>query len=203
MMPILTPSEGLMAIELDPVVDFDDRRLFELCRRNRDLRIERTAAGELILMSPAGGKTSDRNAEIVTQLRTWARRDGTGRSFDSSAGFTLPSGAMRSPDAAWEERPRLSALAAEQQERFLPLCPTFVIELRSPSDPLAKLQAKMEEYVENGARLGWLVDPADRRLYVYRPNVEPEVLENPGSVSADPELPGFVLELAEVWDPIW
>ena len=120
------------AIRLDPVVEIDDEQLFELCRRNRDLHIERSAAGELIVMSPAGGKTSDRNAEIVAQLRNWARRDGTGRPFDSSGGFTLPDGAMRSPDAAWVERSRLTELTPEQQEQFLPLCPDFVVELRSP-----------------------------------------------------------------------
>lgn len=204
-MPIPTSSSvpSTMALQLDPVVEIDDRQLFELCRRNRDLRIERTATGELIMMSPAGGKTSDRNAEIIAQLRNWARRDGTGRPFDSSAGFILPSGAMRSPDAAWVERSRLRALSHEQQDRFLPLCPSFVVELRSPSDPLAKLQSKMAEYIESGARLGWLIDPGERRLHVYRPDTDPDVLENPSAVSADPALPGFVLELAEVWNPAW
>ena len=192
-----------LALQFDPVVEIDEGQLFELCRRNKDLRVEKTASGELILMSPAGGKTSDRNAEIVAQLRNWARQDGTGRPFDSSAGFTLPNGAMRSPDAAWVERSRLSALTREQQDRFLPLCPTFVVELRSPSDPLAKLQSKMTEYLGNGASLGWLIDPERLRVHVYRPNVDAEVQQGPSSVSADPELPGFVLELAEVWDPGW
>ena len=178
-----------LAFRLDPLVALDNDRLLELCSRNRDLRIERTAAGELILMSPAGGKTSDRNAEIVAQLRSWARRDGTGRSFDSSGGFNLTNGAMRSPDAAWVERSRLGALTDEQRERFLPLCPTFVIELRSPTDSLSALEAKMREYLDNGARLGWLIDPSDQRVHVYRPGVPVEVLENPSSVAADPELP--------------
>ncbi len=204
-MPIMTTStlQPPLTIQLDPVVEIDDDQLFEMCGRNRDLRIERTAAGELILMSPAGGKTSNRNAEIVAQLRNWARRDATGHAFDSSAGFTLPNGAMRSPDAAWVEREKLTALTPEQQERLLPVCPSFVIELRSPSDPLASVQTKMEEYLGNGSLLGWLVDPAERRLHVYRPGVDPEVLEDPTSVAGDPEMPGFVLELAEVWDPAW
>ena len=196
-------AQSPLALQFDPVVEIDEGQLFELCRRNKDLRVEKTASGELILMSPAGGKTSDRNAEIVAQLRNWARQNGTGRPFDSSAGFTLPNGAMRSPDAAWVERSRLSALTREQQDRFLPLCPTFVVELRSPSDPLAKLQSKMAEYLENGTSLGWLIDPERLRVHVYRQNVDPEVLQEPLSVSADPELPGFVLELAEVWDPGW
>lgn len=197
------PREPPLTLHLDPVVVLDDEQLLELCSRNPDLRIERTAAGELIVMPPAGGKSSHRNAEIVAQLRNWARRDGTGHTFDSSAGFTLPDGAMRAPDAAWVERSRLSALTAEQQERFLPLCPSFVVELRSPSDPLASVQAKMREYMESGARLGWLIDPTERRVHVYRPNAEVEILENPPSLVGDPELPGFVLDLAEVWDPRW
>lgn len=192
-----------LSIQLDPVVAIDDSHLFEICARNRDLRIERTARGELILMSPAGGKTSDRNAEIVAQLRNWAREDGTGRAFDSSGGFTLPNGAMRSPDAAWVERQRLRALTQEEQEQFLPLCPAFVIELRSPSDPLAPAQAKMGEYLANGAHLGWLIDPAEKRVHIYRPKTDPAVLENPTSIAGDPELPGFVLDLAEVWNPVW
>ena len=204
-MSILTrpASQPPLSIQLDPVVEIDDAQLFEMCARNRDLRIERTASGELILMSPAGGKTSDRNAEIVAQLRNWSRQDGTGRSFDSSGGFTLANGAMRSPDAAWVERRRLSGLSHEEQERFLPLCPAFVIELRSPSDPLAPMQAKMGEYLDNGARLGWLIDPAQRRVHVYRPDADPEILENPSSLAGEPELPGFVLELDEVWNPAW
>lgn len=184
-------------------LSLSDDELFELCQRNRDLRIERTAQGEILVMSPAGGKTSDRNSELSGQLWLWARKDRTGRAFDSSGGFTLPNGAMRSPDAAWVERQRLGALPSSLQEKFLPLCPTFVIELRSPSDALASVEAKMEEYVANGARLGWLIDPIERRLHVYRPNAEVETLEEPSSVAGDPELPGFVLDLEEVWDPSW
>lgn len=205
MMATLTssPVEAPLTLHLDPIVKLSDDELFELCQRNRDLRIERTAQGEIIVMPPAGGKTSDRNSEITGQLWLWARQDRTGRAFDSSGGFTLPNGAMRSPDAAWVERTRLNSLPSLQQEKFLPLCPTFVIELRSPSDPLASVQAKMQEYLDNGARLGWLIDPIKRRLHVYRPNVDVEILEKPSSVAGDPELPGFVMDLDEVWNPSW
>lgn len=192
-----------LTLQLDPVIELDDDQLFELCCRNKDLRIERTAMGELILMSPAGGKTADRNAEIIAQLWIWARKDGAGRAFDSSGGFTLPNGAMRSPDGAWVERTRLRALTSRQQERFLPLCPTFVIELRSPSDSLASVQNKMVEYIDNGARLGWLIDPIQRQVHVYRPEAEIEILEHPASVAGDPELSGFILEFDEVWNPAW
>ncbi len=202
-MPTLTAAtDPTLTFHLDGIVDLDDDRvLFELCQRNKDLRIERLATGGLLIMSPAGGKTSSRNAQIVKQLGFWADRDGTGHVFDSSGGFTLPNGAMRSPDAAWIERERLQALTEEQQERFLPLCPTFVIELRSPSDTLASVEAKLDEYVDNGSRLGWLVDPATRCVHVYRPGAEVEVLSAPSAVVGDPELPGFVLDLAPIWQP--
>jgi Uma2 family endonuclease len=146
-------------VRLQPVIDLTDDELLELCRLNRELRIERTAQGELLLMPPTGGETSDRNAELTMQLRLWAKRDQTGIAFDSSAGFLLPNGAMRSPDAAWVRRARLTNLTREQKQRFLPLCPDFVIELRSPSDRLSILQANMEEYLQNGGQLGWLIDP--------------------------------------------
>jgi Uma2 family endonuclease len=154
-------------------------------------------------MPPAGGRTSNRNIKIAARLELWAERDGTGEAFDSSGGFTLRNGALRAPDAAWVERARLEKLSSEEQERFLPLCPTFVIELRSPSDPLAAVESKMDEYLDSGARLGWLIDPIERRVHVYRPGVEVEILEQPASVAGDPELPGFVLELGAIWKPTW
>ncbi len=197
--PILPP----MTLHLEPVVYLNNDKLFELCRLNRELRIERNAEGELIVMAPAGGETSNRNAEVTMQLALWAKRDGTGRVFDSSGGFILPNGAMRSPDAAWVERPRLRGLAPANRRRFLPLCPAFVIEVRSPSDSPRAARDKMREYAANGARLGWLIDLEERRLHIFRPGRDPEILENPDAVAGDPELPGFVLRLAEVWDPGW
>lgn len=197
-----SPSPAL-TVHLGGIVDLDDAQLFELCQRNRDLRIERNATGELIFMPPAGGRTSNRNIRIAAQLAHWSERDGTGQAFDSSGGFVLPDGAMRSPDAAWVEKVRLDRLTSEERDRFLPLCPTFVIELRSPSDSLPPLQAKMREYVENGTRLAWLVDPKEQRVHVYRPSAEIETLDKPASVAGDPELPGFVLEMTGIWDPSW
>ena len=197
------PGPATIALDLKPIVELSDDQLFDLCSRNRDLRIERSATGELLLMTPAGGETSYRNAAITSQLWQWARRDATGRAFDSSGGFELPSGAMRSPDAAWVEEARLKPLTPRQRQRFLPLCPSFVIELRSPSDALPVVEAKMEEYRDNGARLGWLIDPETRRAHVYRPGAEVEILEQLASISGDPELPGFELDLADVWEPGW
>ncbi len=197
------PSTVPLRLDLEQIVDFDDDQFFELCRRNRELRLERTAKGEILIMPPVGGRTSSRNSRITRQLADWSDRDGSGEAFDSSGGFKLPNGALRSPDAAWIELERLRLLAEGEEEQFVPLCPTFVVELRSPSDSLAAVEAKMREYVDNGSRLGWLIDPQTRRVHVYRPGGGVEVLEEPRSVSGGPELPGFVLEFDRIWDPGW
>jgi Uma2 family endonuclease len=191
----------LLVLRLRPVVELTDDQLLQLSSLNGDLRLERTAEGDLVVMPPSGGETSNRNTRIVALLHLWAEQNGTGVAFDSSGGFTLPNGAVRAPDAAWVRRERLASLSAEQKRRFLPLCPDFVVELRSPSDLLATIEAKMQEYVENGARLGWLVDPETKRVYVYQPNEPARALENPDELSGDPVLPGFVLDLRPVWEP--
>ena len=176
-----------------------DDALYDLCAANPDLRIERTADGEILIMPPAGGETGLRNAQITAQLVIWANRDGTGVTFDSSAGFVLPNGAERAPDAAWVAKTRWNALSAEQRKKLVPLCPDFVVELVSPSDVLDEQCAKLDEYVANGARLGWLIDPDRRQVHVYRAGRPPEVLEGPDEVRGDPELPGLVLDLRAVW----
>lgn len=176
-----------------------DDELFEFCQLNPDWRIERTAGGELIIMPPGGGETGIQNSQLNRLLGNWAEADGTGVVFDSSTGFTLPNGAKRSPDAAWLLRSRWEALTLEERRKFPPLCPDFVIELRSPTDTLAPLQDKMAEYITNGARLGWLIDPQERKVHVYRPDAQAVCLENPQQLSGDPVLPGFVLDLAKIW----
>jgi Uma2 family endonuclease len=176
-----------------------DDELLELCRANRDLRIERTSDGELIIMPPTGGETSRRNAALLRQLGNWNERDGSGIVFDSSGGFSLPNGAMRAPDAAWVRRERWAALTGEQRRKFPPLCPDFVIELRSPSDSLDEQREKMSEYIECGAELGWLIDPEQRKVWVYRSDGSITELDDPTEISADPILPGFVVRLAELW----
>ena len=193
--------EPFVTIHLRPALEMTDEQFFLLCQINRDLRIERTAEGDLVVMPPTGWTTGSRNAEIARQFGNWAKADGSGVATDSSTGFKLPNRADRSPDAAWVRRERLAALTTEQKEKFLPLCPDFVIELRSPTDKLAVVQAKMEEYIANGAQLGWLLDPETRRVHVYRQGAEPDVLENPESVSGDPLLKGFTLDLREIWEP--
>ena len=189
-------------LTVPPEVHTDDGALFAFAAAHPELRVERTAAQELVLMTPASGETSRRNALITAALTMWAEEDGSGVAFDSSGGFRLPNGAVRSPDAAWVRRERLAALTPEEKRRFLPLCPDFVIELRSPTDDLTTLQAKMEEYRANGDRLGWLLDPAVRRIYVYRAEEEEvEVLDTPASLAGAPVLPGFTLSLGPVWAP--
>ncbi len=174
-------------------------QFYQLCQANRDFRFERTATGELIIMPPTGGGTGKRNLKIAQQLGNWAELDGSGVAFDSSTGFTLPNGNDRSPDAAWIPLEKWSAFTPEEQEKFLLLCPDFLIELRSPSDALAPLQAKMQEYLENGTRLGWLINRKDRQVEIYRQGQEKEILDNPTRLSGEEVLPGFILNLESIW----
>ncbi|NEQ99460.1 MAG: Uma2 family endonuclease [Cyanothece sp. SIO2G6] len=176
-----------------------DEQFLQLCQQHQDLQFERSATGELIIMSPTGRLTGDRNSDLNFQLRSWNRRTKLGKVFDASTGFTLPNGSDRSPDAAWVAIDRWHRLAPEQQEHFLPLCPDFVVELRSPTDALSLLQAKMEEYRDNGARLGLLLDPQYQVVEIYCPGQEPKMLTAPQSVNCEPVLPGFVLELDEIF----
>jgi Uma2 family endonuclease len=188
-----------LVLRTRPALDLTEDQFFEFCQLNDDLRIERTAEGEWLIMPPAGGGSSNRNSEINRQIANWAKQDGTGLVYDSSGGFKLPNGALRSPDAAWLPRERLAQFTVEQQERFLPLCPDFALELWSPSDRLSTIREKMAEYLANGMRLGWLLYPPRRRVYVYRPGTPVEQLDNPSTLSGDPVLPGFSLDLRELW----
>ena len=193
-----TNTVGLPApLELN--IDLTEEQFFQLCQNNRDLRFERTATGELIIMPPTGGETGDRNADLTYQLRAWSRQNKLGKSFDSSTGFKLPSGAERSPDASWVKMERWNALTQAEKERFAPLCPDFVVELMSPSDSTAKTRAKMSEYMDNGARLGWLINRQQQQVEIYRPNQEVEILASPPTLSGEDVLPGFVLDLSEIW----
>ncbi|MGB7273082.1 MAG: Uma2 family endonuclease [Geitlerinemataceae cyanobacterium] len=172
----------------------------ELAAANPDLQLERTSLGELIVNPPTGGESSQRNSRITGKLDFWEEaNEELGVAFDSSGGFILPNGARRSPDASWVSRQRWESLTPEQRRGFVPLCPDFVVELRSATDRLSKLQEKMLEYRENGARLGWLIDPQNKRVEIYRPGQEVEVLEHPMELSGEDILPGFVLNLRRIW----
>ncbi|MDJ0737534.1 MAG: Uma2 family endonuclease [Nostocaceae cyanobacterium] len=184
-------------LELD--IDLTDEQFFQLCQNNRDLRFERTARGELIIMPPTGSETSDRNADLTYQLRAWSRQNQLGKSFDSSGGFKLSNGAERSPDASWVKMSRWNALTQTEKERFAPLCPDFLVELMSPSDSIEKTRAKMREYMDNGAKLGWLINRQQQQVEIYRPNRDVEILQSPQTLSGEDVLPGFVLDLTQIW----
>ncbi|MBW4611936.1 MAG: Uma2 family endonuclease [Desmonostoc vinosum HA7617-LM4] len=179
-------------------IDLTDEQFFQLCQENRDYQFERTASGELLIMPPTGSETGNRNFDLVVELGIWNKQTKLGKGFDSSTGFTLPNGANRSPDASWIKIERWNALTPEQQEKFAPICPDFVIELRSPNDSLKVLQEKMQEYIENGAQLGWLIDRKNKRVEIYRPGRDVEILNNPTSLSGKDVLPGFVLHLQQI-----
>ncbi|MBI3652336.1 MAG: Uma2 family endonuclease [Acidobacteria bacterium] len=188
-----------IVVHLQPVLHLTDEQFYDFSRINRELRIERNARGELILLSPTGGDSGECNAEITTPLRLWAKRDGTGATFDSSTGFRLPNRAVRSPDAAWISYARLNSLTAEQRKKFIPLCPDFVIELRSATDSRNDLQDQMQEFIDNGTQLGWLLDSEQQRVYVYQPNEPIQELDNLETLSGDRLLRGFALDLREIW----
>jgi Uma2 family endonuclease len=179
-------------------IDLTDEQYFQLCQNNRDYRFESTASGELLIMPPTGSDTGRRNVKITTQLDNWNSQSNLGEVFDSSTGFTLPNGAKRSPDASWVKIERWNALTPEQQEKFAPICPDFVVELRSSTDSLKELQDKMQEYIDNGASLGWLIDRKNQRVEIYRPLKDVEILENPANLSGEDVLPGFVLNLTPI-----
>jgi len=191
---------------LELTLELTDEQFFQLCIDNRDLRFERTASGGLIIMPPTGSETGRRNSDLNFQLKAWSRQNNLGVVFDSSTGFKLPDGSDISPDAAWVRRDRWDALTAEEKEKFAPICPDFVVELReaklsrreSTTDSLEKLRAKMKVYVKNGARLGWLLDRKNRQVEISRPDRDVEIIYSPASLSGEDVLPGFVLDLSDI-----
>ena len=182
---------------LRPAIAFNDDELYDFCRANQNLRIERSASGDVIIMPPTGAQTGRRNCLLVARFTAWAEKDASGVTFDSSTGFILPNGAGRSPDLAWIRRERWDALSVEAQEKFAPLCPDVAVELRSRSDSLLTLQDKCAEYVANGASLVWLIDPIAGRVHVYR-GESITILEKPTRLSGDPVLEGLSLRLNEI-----
>jgi len=179
--------------------DLSTEELLEFSEINDPLQIERECDGSLLIMSPTGLTTGDRNADLTMQLRLWAKRDGSGVAADSSVGYELPNRSLRGPDASWTRRERIEALPPGERNTIPHLVPDFVVELRSTSNRLRRLREKMDEYMANGVRLGWLLDPTSRTAYVYRPGAEVQVFENASSLDASPELPGFVLDLVPIW----
>ena len=188
-----------IVLHVQPIMTMSDESFFDFCRDNPNLRIEANAQGDLIIMPPPGCESGERESEIIMQLRIWAKKDGTGKTFSSSTIFHLPNGAYRSPDGSWLQLTRWNKLTKAEQKKFSPICPDFVIELRSESDRLPPLKAKMEEYIENGAELGLLVDRIKRQVHVYRRGRKAKVLNEPKIVPCEPTLPGFALDMEEIW----
>lgn len=186
-----------ITFNLSPTIELTDEQFFQLCRNNQDLRIERTAQGELIIMPPTGWGSGKRNAKLTQRLGNWTDLDGTGVAFDSSTGYKLPNGANRSPDASWISRERLEALNPDPA-RFMPMAPDFAVELRSATDSLRVTQQKMQEYIACGVRLAWLIDPQNQQVEIYRQGQDVEILRSPTSLSGEDVLPGFVLDLTGI-----
>lgn len=186
-----------LTLDLSPTIKLTPEQFYQICQQNRDLRFEQTATGEIVIMPPTGWETGNRNGRLTQRLCNWADANGTGIAFDSSTGFILPNGATRSPDASWVKRERLVALNPDP-DQFLRLVPEFVAELRSATDSLTKLRQKMTEYINNGVCLGWLIDPQNQQVEIYRPQKEVEIKRYPTHVSGEDVLPGFLLDLSQI-----
>jgi Uma2 family endonuclease len=197
---VVEDFESMAPVILNPSrVPMTDEEFVAFCQQYEDCFVECTAEGEIIIMPPNYSRTGRRNLEIGAQLLMWTKKDGSGEAYDPSAGFRLPNGARRAPDASWIRKDRIAALPKEQQEGFYHLCPDFVIELRSSADRINRLKAKMEEYIANGAELGWLIDPQERTVWIYRPGRAVECIVNPDRILGEGPVAGFVLELADIW----
>lgn len=183
---------------LQLAINLTDEQFWQLCQRNREYRFEANSQGDLIIMLPTGSDTGRRNIKITTQLEIWNSKHKLGIAFDSSTGFTLPNGAKRSPDASWIKLDRWNNLTTEEQEQFAPICPDFVVELRSKTDVLKPLQQKMQEYLDNGASLGWLIDRQNQKVEIYRSNQQVEIIQSPSHLSGENVLPNFTLDLTEI-----
>ncbi|MBT9099749.1 Uma2 family endonuclease [Methylovulum psychrotolerans] len=192
---LIYPSEPLEIDFGDLLKPMNGDDFFYFCQRHKDLRIEMDQFGEITIMSPTGSETGGINFELSVDFGVWVRTDGTGKGFDSSTGFILPNGAKRSPDLSWIKLEKWLAIPAEKRKKFAPICPDFVVEIRSESDSLTKLQGKMAEYIENGSTLGWLLDVNDKKVYIYQQNVPIQILDNPSEISGEPLLKGFNLQM--------
>lgn len=188
-----------IAINFPKNLKLSDDQFEDLISANRDSKFELTATGELLIMSPTGGETGNRNFELYIDLGNWNRKKGLGKAFDSSTGFQLPNGAKRSPDLSWITLEKWNALNPAQRRKFLPICPDFVVELVSESDDLKEIEEKMQEYLDNGLSLGWLMIPKTRQVQIYRPQQTLEILESPLSLSGESVLVDFVLDLTPIW----
>ena len=196
---LLPDTETTSPIRIQVERRLNDDEFWDFCAQNPGLRIEREASGDLLIMPPAGAETGFRNSDLIAQLTTWAKQDGRGRVFDSNTEYILPDGAALSPDASWVAAERLDKFSKRQKKRFLPLCPDFLVELTSPTDRLPRVKTKMEQWMSNGARLGWLIDADRQTIYIYRPAQQPEPLTGVDYVLGEGPVEGFRLELSAIW----
>ncbi|MCC5608284.1 Uma2 family endonuclease [Nostoc sp. CHAB 5834] len=188
-----------ITVNLNPIIQLTDNQFYQLCRENPEVKFERNAEGKLLIMPPTGGETGNRNFEISADFVIWNRQTQLGFGFDSSTCFKLPNGANRSPDVAWIRKERWNALTPEEQEKFPAIAPDFVLELMSPSDSLRETQGKMQEYIDNGVKLGWLINPKMRQVEIYRIGKPIKILASPQELSGEDILPGFILNLQIIW----
>jgi len=188
-----------ITVNFNSIIDISDEQFYQLCIQNPETQFERNSDGEIVIMPPTGGETGKRNTELIVQLAIWNRQTKLGQVFDSSTGYKLPSGANRSPDVSWIKQERWDALTTEQKAKFIPLAPDFALELMSPTDYLVDTQAKMREYLENQVKLGWLINPQAKQVEIYRLEQDVELLDAPPSISGGETLPGFVLDLADIF----
>ena len=188
----------MIRANIPPQLKVTEEQFEQLAIANRDLRLERKHDGELIIMPPTGSETGNKNSTIVGQLFIWSDLENLGLVFDSSTGFRLPNGSIRSPDASWVSNAKWESLTSEQKQKFAPICPEFVIELCSPSDSIGPVREKMSEYMNNGSLLGWLIDPIEKKVEIYRQGQDKEILNNPSSLSGENILPGFSLDLSKI-----
>jgi Uma2 family endonuclease len=192
-------SMTALTLNINSIINLTKEQFYQLCEENPDLKLERNPQGELIIMPPTGGETGRSNVNLILQVASWNEQNQLGEVFDSSTGFTLPSGADRSPDVSWVEKSRWDALTKEQKERFIPLCPDFVIEILSPNDSLKKTQQKMQEYIDNGCSLGWLLNRKKQEVEIFRPGKDVEILSLPQTLSGESILPGLIVNLQKIW----
>ena len=188
-----------ITVNFNSVIDISDEQFFQLCIKNSDIKFERHANGEIIIMPPTGGETGKRNSDLIVQLGIWNRQTKLGQVFDSSTGYKLPNKANRSPDVSWIKQERWDSLTSEQREKFIPLAPDFALELMSPSDTLVNVRAKMREYLDNGVKLGWLINPKAKQVEIYCLGQEIKLLNSPQSISGEDILPGFILDLTDIF----
>ncbi len=189
-----------ITVNLNPIIDLTDEQFYQLCRENADVKFERNAQGKIVIMPPTGGETGKQNFEISVDFGIWNRQARLGVCFDSSTCFKLPNGANLSPDVAWIKQDRWDALTSQQREKFPPIAPDFVLELMSPSDTLEDTRNKMQEYIDNQVKLGWLINRKSRQVEIYRQGQPVEILNSPTILSGENILPGFILNLQAVWN---